>query len=86
MSQIKQDLLEVIQNTMIPEVEAYIDDLHETIEKDEQTDDTMDEVRDMESFLVELQNIIYAINENKIDDTQAEEVYEKIQKLINEHN
>jgi ribosome-binding ATPase YchF (GTP1/OBG family) len=86
MTKIKQDLLEVVEAAMIPEVEAYIEDLHKIIEKKEQTDDTMDEVREMESFLVELQNIIYAVNENKIDDEQAQEIYEKIEKLIEEHS
>ncbi|XOB63179.1 hypothetical protein ACMC56_05070 [Campylobacterota bacterium DY0563] len=84
MTQIKKDLLEVVENTMIPEVEAYLEDLHKIIEKKEQSDETMDEVRDMESFLVELQNIIYAVNEDKIDDEQATEVYGKIQELIAE--
>jgi len=84
MTQIKKDLLEVIEKTMIPEVEAYLYDLHTIIEKKEQTDENMEEVRDMESFLVELQNIIYAVNEGKIDDEQASEVYEKIQGLIAE--
>lgn len=84
MTQIKKDLLEVVENMMIPEVEAYLDDLHIIIEKKEQTDETMEEVRDIESFLVELQNIIYAVNEGKIDDEQASEVYEKIQGLIEE--
>ncbi|QDF28404.1 hypothetical protein [Halarcobacter anaerophilus] len=86
MTKIKQDLLEMVEATMIPEVEAYIEDLHKIIEKKEQTDDTMNEVREMESFLVELQNIIYAVNENKIDDEQAQEIYEKIEKLIEEHS
>ncbi|WP_320033375.1 hypothetical protein [Halarcobacter sp.] len=84
MTQIKKDLLEVVENTMIPEVEAYLEDLHKIIEKKEQTDETMDEIRDMESFLVELQNIVYAVNEDKIDDEQATEVYGKIQELIAE--
>ncbi|AXX91825.1 hypothetical protein CPU12_05825 [Malaciobacter molluscorum LMG 25693] len=84
MSQIKEDLLEVVQTVMIPEVEAYIDDLHEIIEKGEQTDDNKEEVKEMEDFLVELQNIVQAINENKMDDKQAEEVYEKIEKLLEE--
>jgi oligoendopeptidase F len=86
MTKIKQDLLEVVEAAMIPEVEAYIEDLHKIIEKKEQIDETMDEVREMESFLVELQNIIYAVNENKIDDEQAQEIYEKIEKLIEEHS
>ncbi len=38
MTQIKKDLLEVIEKTMIPEVEAYLYDLHTIIEKKEQTE------------------------------------------------
>ncbi|AXH09246.1 hypothetical protein CP960_01930 [Malaciobacter halophilus] len=84
MTQIKQDLLEVIETTMIPEVEAYINELHELIKNDEQTEDNMEEVKEMESFLVELQNIVVGINENKIDEKQAEEIYTKIENLLEE--
>lgn len=71
---------------MIPEVESYIEDLHKLIENNEQTDETLEEVRDMESFLVELQNILLAIDENKIDDEQAKEILVKIETMINEHS
>lgn len=86
MSEIKEELLEIVETTLIPQVEDYIEDLHEIIEKNEQTEETMEETRDMESFLVELQNIVLAVNENKMDDDQAKEVYDKIIKLIEEHN
>ncbi|RYA23864.1 hypothetical protein [Malaciobacter marinus] len=84
MTQIKEDLLEVVETTMIPEVEAYIEDLHKLIEKDEQNEENMDESREMESFLLELQNIVLAIKEDKMDDEQAEEVYAKIEQLLEE--
>lgn len=84
MTQIKEDLLEVVETTMIPEVEAYIEDLHKLIEKGEQIEDNMDESREMESFLLELQNIVLAIKEDKMDDEQAEEVYAKIEQLLEE--
>ncbi|AXX86676.1 hypothetical protein AMRN_0924 [Malaciobacter marinus] len=84
MTQIKEDLLEVVETTMIPEVEAYIEDLHKLIEKGEQTEDNMDESREMESFLLELQNIVLAIKEDKMNDEQAEEVYAKIEQLLEE--
>lgn len=71
---------------MIPEVESYIEDLHKLIENNEQTDETLEEVRDMESFLVELQNILLAIDENKIDDEQSKEILVKIETMINEHS
>lgn len=84
MTQIKEDLLEVVETTMIPEVEAYIEDLHKLIEKDEQNEENMDESREMESFLLELQNIVLAIKEDKMNDKQAEEVYAKIEQLLEE--
>lgn len=86
MSEIKKELYELVTNTMIPEVESYIEDLHKLIENNEQTDETLEEVRDMESFLVELQNILLAIDENKIDDEQAKEILVKIETMINEHS
>lgn len=82
MSEIKEDLLEIVKDTMIPEVEAYIEDLHELIKNNEQTEDNIEEVKEMESFLVELQNIVLAVNEDQINDKQAEEIYDNIAKLI----
>lgn len=84
MSEIKQDLLELVQESMIPEVEAYLEELHELIKENKQTDEDMEEIKEMETFLVELQNIILAIKEDKIDDIQAEEIYENIANLVEE--
>lgn len=84
MSKIKEELKEVVEVTMIPEVEAYLEDLLQLLENNEATDDDMDAIKEMESFLVELQNIVEAINTNQIDDEQASEVYEKIMQLLDE--
>ena len=84
MSKIKDDLKEIVETLMIPEVEEYLEDLFSLLEKNEATEDDMNAIREMESFLVELENILLAIKENKIDDEQAAEVYENIQKLIND--
>ncbi len=86
MSEIKKELYSIVHDTMIPEVENYVEDLHKVIEKNEQTDDTLEEVRDMESFLVELQNILLALDEEKMDEEQAKEILEKIQTMIAEHS
>lgn len=86
MSEIKKELYSIVHDTMIPEVENYVEDLHKVIEKNEQTDDTLEEVRDMESFLVELQNILLALDEEKMDEEQAKEMLEKIQTMIAEHS
>lgn len=85
MTDIKIVLEDIVKNRLIIEVEAYIDDLHKLIENDEATDDDLEAIRDMESFLVELENILLGLKEEKINDEQAQEIYNKISKLIDEH-
>lgn len=84
MTETKENLQDVVKNTMIPEVEAYLEDLMLLLEQNKATEDDMDAIKEMESFLVELENILLAINENKMNDEQAEEVYEKILDLLKE--
>ncbi|MFA7571118.1 MAG: hypothetical protein WCY75_07775 [Sulfurimonadaceae bacterium] len=84
MSEIKENLQDVVQNTMIPEVEAYLEDLMQLLEQQKATEDDLDAIKEMESFLVELQNILLAIDEDKMNDEQATEVYEKIMDLLKE--
>lgn len=84
MSTIKDDLQDVVKNTMIPEVEAYLDDLMLLLEQNKATEDDMDAIKEMESFLVELENILLAIKENQMNDIQAAEVYDKIMDLLKE--
>jgi len=82
MPNIKDELKEIVEVTMLPEVELYLEDLLKLIENNEATDDDMDAIKEMESFMVELQNIVEAINTNQISDVEAAEVYEKIMDLL----
>lgn len=84
MSQIKNDLKDVVEATMIPEVESYVEDLHKLLEDKTANEDDMEAIKEMESFLVELQNILLAIEEDKISDEQASEVYQNILNLLEE--
>ncbi|WP_419764341.1 MAG: hypothetical protein ACNI28_11235 [Arcobacter sp.] len=84
MPNIKDELKEVVEVTMLPEVELYLEDLLKLIENNEATDDDMDAIKEMESFMVELQNIVEAINTNQITEVEAAEVYEKIMDLLDE--
>ena len=84
MSNIKDDLKSIVQDKMLPEVESYTEDLHKLLEKNKATDDDMHVIKEMESFMVELQNILEAIDRDMISDVQAEEVYGNMMALINE--
>lgn len=84
MSEIKKDLKEVVEQTMIPEVEEYLYDLHKLIENNEAKEDDMNLIRDMESFLLELENVLLALNENKMNEDEAAVIYQRILNLIEE--
>ncbi len=84
MPNIKDELKEVVEVTMLPEVELYLEDLHKLIENNEATDDDMDAIKEMESFMVELQNIVEAINTNQMNEEEAAAVYEKIMDLLDD--
>ena len=85
MSDIKNELKKVLIETMIPESEDYLNELHEGYENTNITDEDKESIRDMESFLVELQNILQMIEEDKITDQEAQVVHEKITAMLNEH-
>ncbi|WP_419770192.1 MAG: hypothetical protein ACNI3C_12775 [Candidatus Marinarcus sp.] len=84
MSDIKEKLKTVVQETMIPEVEEYLEDLFKLLEENKSTPDDMDAIKEMESFLVELENILLVIQEDKMSDKEYQEVYDKIMDLIHE--
>jgi len=85
MSEIKNELKQIIIETMIPESEDYLEELHSEYENKDITEEDKETMRDMESFLVELQNILQAVEEDKITDAEAQEVYEKITSMIADH-
>lgn len=85
MKDIKIELKDVIENLMIPEVESYLEDLHKVLEKNEQTEDDMTAIKELESFLVELQNIIEVIKENSMPDSEYQRIYDQIMENVNEH-
>jgi len=85
MNSIKEQLKEVIEEVMLPESKAYIEELHQLIKNNEATQDDKEAMEDMESFIVELENILLAISEDKISDDEATVVYDKINTMLEEH-
>jgi vacuolar-type H+-ATPase subunit I/STV1 len=82
MSEIKQQLKNIIEQKMIPECVAYLKDLNELLAGNEAIEDDIEAVKEMESFLEELQNISKAIDDNEINDEDANIIYAKIIDLI----
>ena len=85
MENIQKKLQDIITSQVIPESEEYLKELHKLLEENKASEDDIEAIKEMESFLVELQNIVDAIDENKINQEQAEEIYEKIVAMIDGH-
>lgn len=86
MSQIKEDLEDLVKNLVIPEVEDYLEELHELLEKNTASKDDLEVIKEMESFLVELHNILEVIKEDSMPQSEYQRVYDKIMKNIKEHH
>lgn len=86
MAEMKEKLKELVETTLIPEVEVYMEELHELLERDEHTPDDLDAIKDMESFLVELQNILAVIEQDSMPEEEYERIYNKIMKNIEAHH
>ena len=85
MQNIKEDLKDLVENTMIPEVENYLEDLFKLLETNSQTPDDVLAIEEMESFLVELQNILAVIEEDKMPDSEYQRIYDYIMQNLEEH-
>ena len=85
MQDIKEKLKDVVENVMIPEVEDYLEDLYKLLETNSQTEDDKEAIDEMESFLVELQNVLAVIEENKTEDSEYQRIYDYIMKNLDEH-
>ena len=78
MSEIKDKLKDVVTSVMIPEVEAYLDDLYVLLAENKQSEDDALAMTEMESLLVELQNVLAVIEEDKTEDSEYERIYHYI--------
>lgn len=84
MSEIKKTLKESINDMMLPEVNEYLKELNKLIETNKASDDDLDAQEDMQGLLDELYTILLAIDEDKISDDEAQEVYQNILNLMEE--
>lgn len=82
---IQMKLKDIIEKIMIPESKTFLNELDEMINNNTSTDDDLEAKKDMEYFLEELQTILKAIDNNQINNKEAEEIYEKINFMIEIH-
>ena len=85
MSNIKNELKELVENLVIPEVDDYLEELHTSLNDEEKKEENLEIIREMESFLVELYNILEVIKEDSMPDSEYERIYNQLMKHVKEH-
>lgn len=79
---LKKELEELIEETMIPATHAFIEELQEL---NNRSDEEEQELNDMESFLNELQYIQDALKVNELSNEQIQLAYDNITHMLEEH-
>ncbi|HJE03977.1 hypothetical protein AAX26_01625 [Aliarcobacter thereius] len=86
MINIKLELKNLIEKTMIPESKDFIEELNDLINNNKATKDDVEAKKEMLVFLSELETILSAINKDDITDEEAADIYEKIIHMLEYHS
>ena len=85
MKNIKVELESIIFNVMLPESQAFLDELNEEIEKGNEKEEIIEAKKDVVSFIEELSQILKLIEEKKLSNKDAKDIYIKIRNMLDEH-
>ncbi|RZV18538.1 DNA repair protein Rad50 [Aliarcobacter butzleri] len=85
MKNIKVELESIIFNVMLPESQAFLDELNEEIEKGNQEEEIIEAKKDIASFIEELNQVLKLIEEKKLSNKDAKDIYKKIRNMLDEH-
>ena len=85
MKNIKVELESIIFNVMLPELQAFLNELNEEIEKGNEEEEIIEAKKDIVSFIEELNQVLKLIDEKKISNKDAKDMYKKIRNMLDEH-
>ncbi|MDN5107944.1 hypothetical protein PJV93_07145 [Aliarcobacter butzleri] len=75
MDNIKLKLESIIFEVMLPESQAFLDELNEEIEKGNEKEEIIEAKKDVVSFIEELSQILKLIEEKKLSNKDAKDIY-----------
>ena len=82
MKEINTELIEKIEEMMIPEIEEYLEDMNKIVASNDNTPEDDNTIEDLNTFLNELLNVKKALEEDKLSDEEVLGVKSKIDELI----
>jgi lipopolysaccharide biosynthesis regulator YciM len=76
---VQQELKELIQNQVIPDVEDALDEIYEEINATKNAPQELkEEVEELQDFKADLKDIVKDIESNDIDDAEAQAILDDI--------
>ncbi len=85
MKNIKVELESIIFNVMVPESQAFLDELNEEIKKGNEKEEITEAKKDITYFIEELNHVLKLIDEKKLSNKDAKDIYKKIRNMLDEH-
>lgn len=85
MKNIKVELESIIFNVMLPESQAFLNELDEEINKGNDENEILEAKKDVKSFIEELNQVLKLIEEKKLSNNDAKDMYKKIRNMLDEH-
>lgn len=85
MKNIKVELESIIFNVMLPESQAFLDELNEEIENGNEEIEIIEAKKDVASFIEELNQVLKLIEEKRLSNKDAKDMYKKIRNMLDEH-
>ena len=78
-----EELKDLIQNKVIPDVEEALDEIFEEVNETKNADDaTKEEIEELQDFKADLQDIIKDIDSGDIENDEAQEILDDIKNAI----
>ncbi|MDY3200572.1 MAG: hypothetical protein RBQ84_06420, partial [Arcobacter sp.] len=72
-------------NVMLPESQAFLNELNEEIEKGNEEEEIIEAKKDIASFIEELNQVLKLIEEKRLSNKDAKDIYKKIRNMLDEH-
>ncbi|WP_419773732.1 hypothetical protein [Halarcobacter sp.] len=85
MKNIEVELESIIFNVMLPESKAFLDELNEEIQNGNDKEEIVEAKKDVEFFIEELNQVLKLIEEKKLSNKDAKDMYKKIRDMLDEH-
>lgn len=79
---IQKELESLIKDDVLVEIEDYIDELFEVIASKKETDETKEELENMQEMKADFEAILEDIEKGELDDEEAQEIYDEIIDMI----